>query len=412
MQAQSVELESYTTDKQVATLLANSLTLQSREVAYERTARDLGIEWTDNTRITASADSTLYLADDAVQEDKTVASIDLSQALTPKLSVGAQLTTDEKTVLSLSYQPFASEWVTPQQTYSYEQAKIQYDYEKEKVVDTFATNVADYFLAAANLKLAEESFSLAKLTETSLNEAAALGEASTDEIIEAQRETLDAQQTVLSAQMSLAEETLTVEQALGGSAAELAVPTLDELVRLVEQRQRILDSLSDSISTSQTLKTLEAELTYLESAANAINTFDSDLTFSTSYEVEDQIFKAGVTVNLSPSNWNNEQKLDSALDISMQQQEIEQAQATLALQVQLQQQRVKLETESVQVAQLGVEQQVRNLEEAEYLLELGERTALEVAEQKLALSEAQLAYTKALYSLMDAQQTLSRFFPS
>jgi outer membrane protein TolC len=187
---------------------------------------------------------------------------------------------------------------------------------------------------------------------------------------------------------------------------------LDELERLVAQRQRTLDSLSNSASTSQTLETLEAELAYLESTAESIDTFDSDLTFSTSYEVEDQIFKAGVTVNLSPSNWNNEKKLDSALDISMQQQEIEQAQATLALQVQLQQQRVKLETESVQVAQLGVEQQVRNLEEAEYLLELGERTALEIAEQKLVLSEAQLTYIKALYSLMDAQQIMSRFFPS
>jgi outer membrane protein TolC len=410
--AHAVELSSFVSDAQKVLLTNNSLSLQSAQVTYDRAARELGVDLLDETRINASANSTAYLADDTTQENSLVATVDLTQPLTSQLSLGAKLTSENETTLSVTYQPFAEEWITPQQTYNYEQAKVRLDYAKESIVDTFQVNLSDLFTAQLDYQLAGSKLQLAQLTEESIQAAATVDDVSTDDLIEAQRETLSAQKELLSAKMTLSESQLLVSQALGVPTSDIVAPTLTQLQALVENRKTVLSARASTNIASENTMLLEAELNYLQSTAENIDGFDSGLTFSSSYEIEDQVFKAGVSFNLSPSSWNDEKKLDSALDVSIQEMQIKQEAETLALQVQLQQQRVELEAESAEVSNIGYQQQQQVLQETQYLFELGERTQLELTEQELIEIEAGQTYMKALYDVINAQQVLSRYFSS
>lgn len=408
--ASAGDLTGLLTAQQQSSVIANSLTIANAQLTVERQARDLGINLFDKTRIKASANNTQYFDELDRREDSTFGSIDLTQPLTNEFSVGARLTTENQTTLSLEYQPFANEWISAQQHYGYEQATIRLKFAEQKVLTDAQRTWVDYLLAQQKLALAEQKLSLAQLDEQALAQAALVDTVSSNDLIDAQRETVSAQQDLLNAKMSLAEQQLAITQLFNEPVEQPELPNIAELTAIVERNERAMSEWVEQTAKSENTELALAKLNYLNASANDIDLFDSELTFTSSYELDSEVFKAGVSVNLSPSAWNKDKQLDAALDISMQQLELEHQQESLSLAVQLQQQRVQLQNESLRVATLSFQQQQQQLEEVGLLYELGERTGLELTEQKVRVADAQLSVQTALLNLISSQLALSAFF--
>ncbi len=388
----------------------NSLSLKTTQFEYDQALLDLDIDMLDKLSITADAETKVYLEDDARSDDEVVVSVDVDQEITSKLIVGATVDTDERASLTASYKPFADDWVTPALQYAFDQAEVELSYAEITLFDEFQSALLTLLVAEKELSYSLSDLKRSEQYYDSLAKASSIDDISTEDLSDAQSDVIEAKQAVLNNKMALAEAKLELSQLSGQDTAEYDLPDAVTLESLVQKRNSQLLKVNKADVVSQDIDLLTAELRYLENVADNIDVYDSDLTFTSSYDIDDVALTAGVSVNLSPSQWNHSEIADAEVEVNLKTTELLQEKAFLELNVELQNQKVTVAHDSVESAKLGLETQQLLLKEAQYLFELGERTGLEVFQQQVAVEEAELNYSHALVDLFEEQQSLSRYF--
>lgn len=382
----------------------NSLTLKRAERTLNSAGDALGVTVWDETRITASGQANNLLNDDL--ETQYSASLNLSVPVTNTVSFGATLTSEQNVTLSASYSPFASATITPQMTLTYDKAVISLASTQSDLFSELESAELNYRLANRNAELAAETLALTQQETSVITAKLSAGEATTADLLDAQKAESEAQQSYFSSQVSLIEASQALQQLLGVESLDMAELSFDDLSALVTSRQETLATLSGTDITSSNLATLKAELKALESEANDLDWFASDLTFTAEYDVEQATAKAGVSINLSPSQFQQDEIVDAELDINLKQMEIRSEVATLTLQHTILMERIDIQRAALDAAITDQTARHITLDETRYLGSLGERTNLEVSQAELNAAQADAQVYSALVNVYLAQSEL------
>lgn len=383
----------------------SNLSLIQAENALRSAEQSLGISGWESSRISASSSTQTNV--ETGDSSDLITSIDVSLPVTSQLTVGANLSTADQISLSASYQPFASDWVTPQMTLNYEQASLSYQQTQTNLYSQLEDALLQWQLAERNMVTSEQAYSLAS-KETAVTEAQlAAGKKTVSDLLDAQKAQTDALQSKYSAQLALAEAEQSLLQLTSTEAlASVADINAAELAELVKQRAQYQAELNSAQVNSYELKQLEAEESALTAEANDLAFYDSDLTFTASYDVSKSIAKAGVSINLSPSQFNQSEIVDAQTDITLKKMAIDNEKRQLQRDYELALERIDIQQTALASAEVALVQRQATLEKVNYLLELGEQTELEQQQAQLSVLETENQLYSALVSLYQAQANL------
>jgi hypothetical protein len=248
--------------------------------------------------------------------------------------------------------------------------------------------------------------------QASVRGAFDLGESSSTEFIDAQKDTIDAREALYSALVDVAEAEQAYQELLGADV-DTAVGddiSYSALSALVEQRQQVISSLDDGVARTEALRTLAVEQISLKQQLDDIYGYDPDLTFSTTYDIDNGDITGMISINLSPSQFGADDQADATMEVKLKQREIADAELSLNVQLKVYRKKVEIAAAALESNIRALEQEQINTEEALYLRAVGERTGVELAQQQLALALSKVTAFVTLVELYQAQSELATLF--
>jgi outer membrane protein TolC len=408
------ELPSLSLEDQWTIALKNSYDMVKAQNDLRLAAEELDIQWWDDADIGLSS-STSYDIDE--EDSSTSVTLDASVGLTSTFDVGttlsAKVTDDElSTSLYATYKPFAQDDVTPQMVESYERAKLDVEYARRDLKIDLETAYLNLIVAQQEYAVSELELEISEQALTSIRAAFDLGESSSTELIDAQKDTINTREDLFSAMVDLAEAEQTYQELLGNNVDTNVSNDIDyeSLSALIDQRQEIIEIFNDEEAQSETQRTLAVELISLKEQLDDIYDYDPDLTFKTTYDIEDNDATGIISINLSPDQFGDDDQYDAQMEIKLKEIEITNEERTLAVQLQVYRKKIEIAAAALESNTRALEQEQINTKEAQYMYEVGKRTKVELAQQNLAMSLSEVTTFISLVELYQAQSDLATLF--
>ncbi|TCS35691.1 TolC family protein [Reinekea marinisedimentorum] len=372
-------------------------------------ADELDIKWWDDADIKLTGSSTYDL--DA-EDNSYAVTLDASVPLNSKLEIGSSVSTDDEAEIYSTYKPFALSDITPEMVEAYELAVLALEYTRQDLKTELESAFLNLVTAQQEYEIAELDLAIAEQVLESVRGAFELGESSSSDLIDAQKDVIDAREDLYETLVSVAEAEQSYQELLGEDVnTDVSnLVNFQGLQALVEERQKSIESLQDADAKSEELRTLAVELISLKAQLANIYDYDPDLTLGANYDIDDEVFTASLSVNLSPAQFGKEDQADAAMEVTLKEMELADEKLSLAVQLNVNRKKVEIAEAALESNLSALEQEEINTREAEYLFEVGERTALELSQQRLALQLSQVTTFVSLVEVYQAQSDLAELF--
>jgi outer membrane protein TolC len=295
---------------------------------------------------------------------------------------------------------------------AYELAALTLEYTGRDLKIELESAFLDLVVAQKEYEIAELDLEIAEQALTSIRGAFELGESSSSDLIDAQKDVIDAREDLYESMVAVAEAEQSYQELLGEDVNTHVSDqiTFQGLQTLVNERQAEIEKLEDADAKTESLRVMAVELASLKAQLANIYDYDPDLTLGANYDIDDETFTASVSVNLSPAQFGREDQADAAMEVTLKEMEIKDEQLSLAVQLNVNRKKVEIAQAALDSNLSALAQEKINTQEAEYLYEVGERTAVELNQQRLALQLSEVTTFVSLVEVYQAQSDLADLF--
>lgn len=386
----------------------NSLILKSDRWSLEQSADTLEVDLLDHAKIVTSSVTEKDL--DSDENFDTVITVKADMDLTSKFNISAQTDTDQNTALGVTFSPFASDYVSAADYEQYQLAQLAYQYDYKNLLDELDRAVLTVTESELALELAKEQVTLTQAQEKSLRGSYALGVSTLSEVAQASQDSGSAQQELFTAQVDLLDAKQALYQLLGEDE-DLPKISVDELIELVQYRSQQLLQLS--INEIQSLQVEQAMIEYqtLTTEINDVDFYNPDLSFTGEYDITDNAVEIGASFSFSKSQFGRSSKLDLNQELQLKSSEIMQQETLLENNYHLLKQKLSLSETALETRLLEQALYEQDLNKVLLLQEQGERTSLQVEEQRYLKQAADRNVFSALVTLYLAQNDFAALWP-
>lgn len=354
------------------------------------------------------------------------ASVNLAIEIIPQLTITGELVgrldideagPDEPygASVGLTLEPLADAQRRPRDELAVEKATI----ELESTARSIAADAIDRLLTAVRteerIPLLESALAIA---EQRLERTEALAErarATADDVIRAAESLRTARQTLERARLDAQRARLRLAQRLRIPADEIVLAGSDEL-GLDDYVGRIRDSTAalDTAELVGATEAVEEARINLESAridAAAARRFTPELSASAAMELPGRAYSLGLSLEMRPSDWDGTARAQAAMDLTVAERSYESTLLAKELDLRIARLGLAQALEDLEAARSSYEVVSAHLEEALFLFDRGDATALDVSQAELDLTEAEYRVSNARAAVVSAWFTidLARF---
>ncbi len=333
--------------------------------------------------------------------------------LLEQLSVGGTVTAKEgpeiEGELSLSITPFAAGDPNYVEEEAYGKALIAWQTLRQQSYFDAEQAVLAYLIARMEFELAESTLELEQKLYETVQKELELGEASFEELQDQLGELTAARKNLYLVESQALNAWKELQLLFDPDSGEIkpAPVSLEQLERLIDEREQQIAEVAAEQPSSETLEYLELEFAALQAELEATPLWRPDFNLSGSMGLPDPSdFNISASLSFSPSDIKDDEREDLEEAIGEKLVDIQIEQFDLSLQRQLIEQSISVAEQAYQAAILAREQASLTLQESELLYQQGERTIFELEQARLSLASAEIDSFASAADLYQAQADL------
>ena len=386
----------------------NSVTLQTSQWTLTQRADALQVDLLDHAKITTSATTQKKLDTDLPAQ--TVITVKGDMDLTAQLNISAQTDTEQQTALGITYSPFASDYVTTQEKEQYQLAQLSLTYDQQELLQKLERAVLTVIERNNSLALSQENVALTQAQEKAKRGSLALGVATVSDVAQASQASVNAQQELFTAQVNLLDAQQALYEIVG---SEVSVPSLSvtQLVNILEQRTAQLSTYSAQDIQSKQNQQLAIQHSTLTQELNDVGFYNPDIRFTGEYDVDAKAVKLSASFSFSKAQFGAATIMTLDQELQLKSTELMQQQTQVENNYRLLQQKLNLTKAALESRFSDQALYAQDLDEMLLLQQQGERTSLQVAQQRYLKQKADNNVYSALVALYLAQNDLAALWP-
>ena len=318
-----------------------------------------------------------------------------------QLGLGAAVNQDLVSSFSLTVSPLAHSGSAAQSRLTYNTKLAAAEEKATEVIDAAVESYLDWASAASEYSIKEKTAEIKKLLYDEEKIRYEKGESDLDDVREAFTDWSDSRTALNTAFTKLQESETELYSTLNIDPDNMIFepPASEELFRLTEALQNELNESPLSITSSFEILQAENAVSGLELDVKNTWLFEPQLNIGGGITISPEgsapSFSATASLSFGLDDWNAEEREELKTELDIKRQEAVQVMRTETLG--LEQAKTAVETAAInyQVAEVEIEQAEELLDEARFLLEMGDYSAAE-------LDEAILMYEQSSNNLFSA----------
>ena len=333
----------------------------------------------------------------------------LSVPIVPQLSLSAGISKDLLSDTSASgtaqitFSPFAGKTTEWKDWETYRKAEIHLTQTQIGVPLGAEVAALDVIRGQMGLSYALESLELEEQKYDIAGKRYELADMTYTELQDAGSDLSTARQSYYDAQKSLLSLKKAIYQIIGPDLGDITVHevTAEELVAMIETRDRELKLAQDGAATTGTLLNRAVELESLNRQLKKTPVYKPDISISASITYTTVKAGGSLSFSLSPNQFQTEERADILADIADKESDLRLEQANLDLELRMLGQNISVAREALQVSLNDYANAQSLVEETQVLLDQGQRTTVELRESELALFTSQIQLFTAAAELYE-----------